>query len=174
MEEVFYYDTADGWFSLGTIGTVATNPYYPSSKAVALDIDPLHVYAVFLKDLDGDGVWDDLDCAPELAGLFAAPHEILNLRMSSSTTLEWDSDAANSGSVTKYEGLRGALDDLPVVLASTVVCVGNASTETTREDTTEPLPGEGFYYLVRGTNDCGDGDYGAQSSGGPRESDGCP
>ena len=56
-----YFFNGAFWQPSGTSGVVTTNLYYPLSKVVAAQVSVLHVYAVFLNDLDGDGIRDELD-----------------------------------------------------------------------------------------------------------------
>ena len=41
-------------------------------------------------------------------------------------------------------------------------------------DATVPPPGQGLFYLIRGTNVCGVGSYGEDGQGGERTSNSCP
>jgi hypothetical protein len=52
-------------------------------------------------------------------------------------------------------------------------CVADGILATTVEDTT-PVTTTGVYYLVRGSNVCGTGTYGADSEGEPRITSACP
>jgi hypothetical protein len=76
-----------------------------------------------------------------------------------------------------YDVLRGVVSGLPVGPggADEVCEDGIAGSSTT--DVAEPDPGEAFWYLVQGTNTCGDGSYGVQVQDGvptPRGSATCP
>ncbi len=51
-----------GWTITGDTATVEANPHYPSSKAALVqDIGELRFYAVFINDIDGDGIQDSED-----------------------------------------------------------------------------------------------------------------
>jgi uncharacterized repeat protein (TIGR01451 family) len=74
--------------------------------------------------------------------------------------------------------LRGLISGLPVGPGGAdEVCVESGIVGTSTTDTAEPNPGEAFWYLVVGTNTCGDGSYGVQVQDGvptPRASTTCP
>ena len=88
-------------------------------------------------------------------------------------TVEWDSDAPNSGSGTVYDVVRGDLVELPVGGAGEL-CLDQDSSSTSLQDLAAPLSGLGFYYLVRGENICGIGGYGTDSFLNPRTTTACP
>jgi agmatine/peptidylarginine deiminase len=121
---------------------------------------------------DGDARGDDCDCAPADGTVFSVPFEIAHLGLPAPTSLSWDSDAANSGSGTLYDVLRGGLVNLPSGYGDT--CLVSDWAGLTLEDATPPEPGAGYYYLVRGTNSCGTGSYGDDSGGEERLSNVCP
>jgi hypothetical protein len=127
-------------------------------------------------DDDNDGVLDGADCAPLSPGAFAVPAEVAGVRFGpSKTTLLWNSATAGAGSATVHDVLRGTLIALPVDGGSPETCLGPGVASTMQTDTTAPGFGrQGFWYLVRGTNECGDGSYGLASSGAPRVSSVCP
>jgi hypothetical protein len=129
-------------------------------------------------DDDGDGVFNGEDCAPLIPGVFHAPLEIENVRVhGDKQTIEWDSAVPGGGPDTVHDLLRGILDDLPVSGAVTEQCLLPDSPPTFYVDADEPAPSSGFYYIVRGHNECGDGSFGFTSDGEPREPDGpnaCP
>jgi len=125
-------------------------------------------------DADGDGVTNDCDCAPDDPGAFDVPSEILNVRwMADGSTIEWDTDAPNSGPGTTYDVVRGNLAGLPVGGAGEL-CLEPDSEDTSAGDATLLPPGSGFYYLVRGDNVCDAGSYGTDSFDVPRVSAICP
>ena len=73
-------------------------------------LPPVAPLIVGEPDADGDLFGDVCDCAPADGGAFATPHEIAGLRPTANkTTLEWESDAGNSGVATVYDLLRGEL-----------------------------------------------------------------
>jgi hypothetical protein len=88
-------------------------------------------------------------------------------------TLRWNSAAPGAGTATVHEVLRGALSQLPVGSGASEVCLASAGVGTTTTDPEGPSQGQGFWYLVRGSNACGVGTYGAATSG-TRVSSACP
>ena len=126
-------------------------------------------------DDDGDGALDGADCAPLDAGSFAEPQEVDGVAFGEDdSSLVWDSLAATAGDATTYEVLRGDLTELPVGLGPGEVCLESGITEPGLNVMDEPVPGSGYWYLVRGTNACAVGPYGQQSDGTPRETTTCP
>ena len=125
-------------------------------------------------DGDSDLVGDVCDCAPADGSAFAAPHEIAGLRpVAGGTSLEWDSDAANSGAGVLYDLLRGDLHGLPVG-AGAESCVVSGWSGLAYDDPGTPAAGSGYFYLVRGVNACAAGGYGSESDGTPRVTTACP
>jgi hypothetical protein len=90
------------------------------------------------------------------------------------STITWHQAAASTASSV----LRGLVSGLPVGPGGAdEVCLGSGIAGTSTTDFAEPAPGEAFWYLVNGTNACGDGPYGAQVQdgvGSPRVSATCP
>jgi hypothetical protein len=125
-------------------------------------------------DADGDGHGGVCDCAASDATLFASPLEIMGFFLPADGSLLWDSDAAHSGSSTKYDVLSGALSELPVAGGPSERCISGGSLITIANDGADPPPGTGFYYLVRGRNACEVGTYGRASNGTARASSTCP
>ncbi|ANM31051.1 hypothetical protein ABI59_17920 [Acidobacteria bacterium Mor1] len=131
-------------------------------------------YAVGNPDLDVDGVADGCDCAPSDPGVFAAPGDIGGLVFDSDKeTLSWGSLAAQSGSATLYDAIRGSLSQLPVG-GTGETCLETGGADLTLVDSANPAAGEGFTYLVRGRNACGSGSYGFSSDGAERTTNVCP
>ena len=124
---------------------------------------------------DGDAAGNLCDCLPNDGTAFNIPHEIQNVGLlPDKTTIEWNSDAANSGSGTIYDVMRGNLVELPVGSGVSETCLESGSIDASSEDLETPLPGSGFYYIVRGVNNCGTGTYGFASSNTERTSAACP
>jgi hypothetical protein len=124
-------------------------------------------------DDDNDGVADGADCAPEKAGSFALPREVTGVTFAANkATLQWNSAAAGAGTATVHEVLRGAVSQLPVGAGASETCLATV-VGTATVDASRPPAGQGFWYLVRGHNDCGDGTYGAATAG-TRVSSICP
>jgi len=106
-------------------------------------------------DADGDGSDNVADCRPDDATVFAAPGEIAGAAFAADkATLSWD--AAAVGSATTYQVVRDGTCVAPGVSSPSIV------------DAAVPPSGSLFTYLVRATNVCGTGTYGATSDGVPR------
>jgi hypothetical protein len=91
------------------------------------------------------------------------------------TTISW---TAAPGAVTSSV-LRGLVSQLPVGPGGVdEFCIETAVAGTSTVDPQDSGPGESFWYLVRGINDCGDGPYGSEwlngAPGALRESTTCP
>jgi len=125
-------------------------------------------------DSDGDGMRDDLDCAPADLLAFAIPGEVRDLRYDSPTLLAWTTESGRSGMGTTYDIVRGPLTGLPIRPGSGESCPDNGRFLTTFTDTLQPAPGTGFYFLVRAANNCGNGSYGFATSGTERTTAVCP
>lgn len=125
-------------------------------------------------DIDGDGMRNDLDCAPANSTAFAAPGAIRNVRFDSAERLTWSAEAPRSGSGTLHDVLRGQIEQLPVGSGPGETCVIQGTSATSLPVGAAPPPGSGFYYLVRGKNGCGVGTYGFASGGAERTSFACP
>lgn len=134
----------------------------------------LAVYNPTQADADSDERGDACDCNSSNSAVSALPLKILGFFLPSEGSLSWDSDADHSGSSTEYDVLSGALTELPVGGGASERCVVAGSSITFTNDSQDPEPGTGFYYLVRGRNACGVGTYGEASNGTPRTSSTCP
>jgi hypothetical protein len=117
-------------------------------------------------DDDNDGVADGADCAPLEAGAFAIPGEIVGLGFGSKTSMSWTSGAAGAGSGILYDVVRGSTAELPVNSSGSTTCLGQTGS-TNLTVSASPASGSVFWYLVRGTNACGNGGYGTRSNGTP-------
>ena len=91
------------------------------------------------------------------------------------TTISWSMSAGSTTSSV----LRGRLSDLPVGpggIEETCLEIDVLGSSTT--DAEDPGTGEGFWYLIRGGNSCGDGTYGYEwesgATGTQRQSTTCP
>ena len=140
-------------------------------KGMILLADPSARLAL---DSDGDGTLDVRDCAPTNAGAWAVPPEVARLRWTSEDdAMTWESLAADSGSGTLYDAIRGSVTSLPVG-SEPELCLAQSVSETTTSDPTLPEAGEGLWYLVRGRNACAVGTYGFDGRGAERTSAACP
>ncbi len=129
---------------------------------------------VLQQDFDGDGAGDPCDCAPDDGSASSSPAEIDGLTLEqagSQTLLAWNAGA------TVYDLVRGFTAVLGIEGGSgSATCLGNDVTAIGTTDVDpSPVPGESFYYLVRGQNVCGHGSYGASTAGAERQPlTGCP
>jgi agmatine/peptidylarginine deiminase len=121
-------------------------------------------------DLDPNG--DACDCNPNNATVFAIPAEIGGMLAESPATFSWETAAPGAGSATLYDVLRGELSTLGSGYGDT--CLASDWSDLTIDDASPIPPDTGYYYLVRGTNSCGIGTYGQDSSGNHRLSTVCP
>jgi len=79
----------------------------------------------------------------------------------------WDGEAA---SAVRWDALRGMIGDWPV---SRGTCLP-VSFPWNVDINTDPFPGTGFWFLVRGKNICNVGTYGNDSNGVERVNGACP
>lgn len=106
------------------------------------------------EDADADDVGDACECGP---GGDIVPGEIQGLRFAlpfpDEQTLSWDPEPLASA----YDVVRGLISALPVGPGGgDEVCFGELDT-TSVSDESNPPPGEGFFYVVRGTDTCAGG-----------------
>ncbi len=101
----------------------------------------------------------------------AEPPEIAGLTFESESTFSWQPGPPGLGAI--HDIARGLLDELPVGSGAAEIClVSEPSNSTT--DLDPPAAGAGYWYLVRGRNDCGIGTYGQQSDTTERVTAVCP
>jgi len=132
---------------------------------------------------DGSACTSDTACdgtggtgASCTGGTSVGPDEVLGLRVdkgAGSAQLSWEA-APNAAS---YDVVRGSLSALPVGPgAGDEGCLGPVA-QTSTSDATSPVPGQGFFYVIRGRAACGPGPYGWQgqneASGSPRTTTTC-
>jgi hypothetical protein len=115
-------------------------------------------------DDDNDLVPDASDCAPVINSVSARPGEVgptVRPRSGSPAgTYGWTPIAqANVHNV--YRGLRTAISTSPPSLA----CLVPESAQTVFTDSANPSVGTIYYYVVTGTNTCGEGSPGTSTSG---------
>lgn len=128
-------------------------------------------------DADGDGRGDLCDCAPNDPSALSVPADVRNQRwLPDGVKLAWDDEAPNSGTGTSYDVMYGDLSQLGNLgSGSSESCLANDHAATQIIDPTPtPAPGAGWYFLVRARNNCGNGTYGTNSAGQPRQTVICP
>ncbi|HYV20007.1 MAG TPA: hypothetical protein VFC25_13365 [Verrucomicrobiae bacterium] len=158
----------------GTFATVNT-PILPGGLVWQIFYTPTTVFLKVIADLDGDGVSNLVDCAPADASAWAVPAEVTNVVFATNNqTVSWNSLATQAGPGTIYDLMRGLISQLPVGDKPAETCLAPDSGSTQFVDNATPAVGAGFYYLVRGSNVCGVGNYGTTSGGAPRLSTVCP
>ena len=112
-------------------------------------------------DLDGNGVGDACECT-------AAPGEVAGLLVTKvpATSVSWTALPVQSG----YDVVGGLVSVLRSAGSiSGAACLTNDAGVATWTDTRpNPASGEGYYYLVRGQNGCGNGTYGFATGGAER------
>jgi hypothetical protein len=133
-----------------------------------------HVNEANYSDVDLDGMRDELDCASADGTAFLVPREVSGVRFRSSSLLDWNSSAVGSGSGARYDVVQGTLPHLSAGSGSGEMCLVTDAPERTLTDAMIPPLGTGFYYVVRASNACGNGTFGAGSSGVPRNPGVCP
>jgi len=137
--------------------------------------NPTSIVLEVLDDLDGDGVRNMEDCAPQDPTVWAVPAEVAAVALSlDGQAVSWGSLAAQAGPATTYDALRGLIAQLPAGGGAAETCLASGSAATQLTDATSPAVGTGIYYLTRGRNICGIGSYGTRSNGVPRTPAICP
>jgi subtilisin family serine protease len=129
-----------------------------------------------LPDDDGDGIGDACDCNASDGTAFASPSEVRGVGFDAGgTTLRWVSMALEFGSGTRYELVRGALAELRSQgTIAGAECLAASLLPAAFTDAQVPGPGDGFYYVIRARNACGEGGWGSTGTGAPREHAECP
>ena len=125
-------------------------------------------------DTDGDGTMCAADCNDADAGAHAAPSEITGQVFVDAETMTWNSAAPAAGSATVHDVLVGLISEFPVGSGAGEACLASGIAESSTTDTGIPPSGDGFWYLIRGRNNCEAGPYGTDSAGTPRTSGACP
>jgi hypothetical protein len=123
----------------------------------------------------GDGFSEcDGDCDDSHPEVWGMVDPVSGLMATSNTSFAW-SEPASTGTLSSiaYDVLRTST---PGDLSTATSCLESADGgDTAVTDPELPLPGEGFFYVVRPQNGCpGLGPAGANSSGVPREARACP
>ncbi|HXI02458.1 MAG TPA: MopE-related protein [Candidatus Saccharimonadales bacterium] len=126
-------------------------------------------------DDDNDGVDDQLDCAPLDPTTFGLPVEVSGVDAAnvSPTTISYSLEPI--GSSTQYELISGLLSRLAWTGDfSESFCLDAASSGGSYVDTrAAPPPGDGWYYMLRAVNSCGEGTFGSPMRDAPRTLGAC-
>ncbi|ANM30925.1 hypothetical protein ABI59_17100 [Acidobacteria bacterium Mor1] len=108
---------------------------------------------------DEDVVLNGDDCAPGDADTWRPPSFIDDLELSAAGALTqgtWTAQSAVAGPSIRYDVLTGGIQDLTGSgLGSATCLVGDGSISSFEDTRPDPLPGQGFYYLIRAENPCG-------------------
>ena len=112
------------------------------------------------EDLDGDEVGDACDCMPDRAWVSEAPGQFgSTLRLGAGTLYwerTWQGFLSNVYRGTFTVGQAWSYDH---------ACFDSNTAATDSPDAAVPAPGTGYYYLVSGKNECGEGPAGRDSAG---------
>ena len=109
------------------------------------------------------------DVAPGSGGstCTGSPAEVSGVVIAANkTTLQWSAEPSGNA----YDVARGMLDGLDV--GSPATCLATGMVGLQYDDFGIPSAGQGYYYLLRATNDCGVGAWGSGSAGQSRSA--CP
>ena len=132
------------------------------------------------SDFDGDHHGDDCDCAPRDAESWGAPPEIPDLELGPAPAppvpragvppprasghdvlATWESISDRSGPAVLYDVASGSLQALRANRRFAAAdCAAAAVERALLVDASEPEPGDGIWFLVRGRNGCGSGTWG--------------
>jgi hypothetical protein len=128
---------------------------------------------------DGDLRGNLCDCAPTDVGTFAPAHEVENLtvRQLGATILFWDNQAQTAGSGARFDAVAQPLSALQATgTFAAATCLVDQTPSTSAVDLNpDPPSGDGYVYLVRASNVCGTGSYGAGSARATLDASGpCP
>jgi len=108
-------------------------------------------------------------CVP---GLPVLPAEVGGVTVDghASATVAWTPVPGGAA----YDVASSTLSDLSINGTATASCLLSAGPDASYVDTRGPLADDGYYYLVRAQNGCGEGSYGAGPDGTPRLIASCP
>jgi len=125
-------------------------------------------------DSDGDGHRICAgDCNDANMGVWAIPAEAENLLLSSDGQgLTWSSPPAPGGTTVLYDTIRSSVAS-DFMTGATCIETDDGS-DLTANDSERPATGQGYFYIVRGGNSCGEGSLGRMSSGEQRTARSCP
>jgi hypothetical protein len=129
---------------------------------------------------DHDFAGDACDCGRLTHETFRPPGETHGVIVGADLVIDqigWCTKRYECGSDTLYTVARGLVTELPVGAGTSETCLASALVGSRVLDDSTPPTGDGFWYLVRGSNTCGVGVYGFTSDREPRSGaivDTCP
>jgi glycosylphosphatidylinositol phospholipase D len=137
----------------------------PDNDVFMTDDDAGQIYLVLdgtlsLRDADGDGVTDPLDCNVNDGSLWGTPGSIYDLTLthdagSGTTTLNWSPPGDFGTTVLWYDVMRSLQ---PGSFTSGAYCIeSDQTTDTTAADAIAVPAGSTAYYMVRAENGCPEG-----------------
>jgi hypothetical protein len=116
-------------------------------------------------DGDADGAGDPCDCAPNDVGSWRLPPEVSALSANGHfpTSLVWGDLSATAGPAVVYDVVTGSLSRFPGPdpFGDAACLAYGLSVSSALDERPSPFPGDGYWYLVRGSNICGAGTFGA-------------
>lgn len=124
-------------------------------------------------DDDNDLAEDAADCRPFDGTVWSAPSPVLNLTVTLDPVdnLTWETPSTPGALAPVYDVLTTPqANDWGIFKA---VCVESNGTDLVATESSTPLAGQIYYYLVRVENACGS-NFGARSNGQPRTGRQCP
>ena len=120
------------------------------------------------SDRDEDNVLNGNDCAPADPMSWAPPSELDGLRVGAafSTQLAWIDHSSATGPGLRYDIAGGLLSELRTagLFVATSCLAGGLQPPTFTDTRPDPPIGDGYYYLVRGSNVCAVGTFGPNRS----------
>jgi hypothetical protein len=149
----YWYDPIAGSATLiGSYATSGTRSFTSPGPARALILDDASKQ--YPAPASADAVFDGVPL-DEVEGVSLS-------KLSGAVRVSWVSQSAPAGSATSYDLVTGRLSDLRASGGyDSATCLANGVLNTPYDDTEgNPLPGEGYYQLVRASDDNGAGSYG--------------
>ncbi len=140
--------------SMNPVNTSSTMPwplYSPDTSNDGTDTDGDGICDTTDSDIDGDGVDNGSDCAPTDVSTWTAPSEIVDLKLSDKTPVNfiWNAPSTPGCTAPLYDVLRS----LSASDWSGAVCVESDDSDTIASETP---PAGNLFYLVRVENSCGE------------------
>jgi hypothetical protein len=120
-------------------------------------------------DGDGDGVPNQLDCAPGDPTVWTVPSSVTDLRIGRTTGFTWSRPVSGGNAV--FDLLKS--DRAGDFWNATCVASGATGTTVPASWDTNPARGTATFYLVRARSACGTAPMGTASNGTPRQGTAC-